>query len=374
MAEQLSQMDILHGTSYLVRKFKNRSITIDEILEEEGGLNADEIRFIKLIWNAHTTKGNIYLSDELVNGKLTPNENGNDETSMALLRINLHCHTRLKIEKVNSSHELVQEYMKIAPNTFNVYARKRAFFIIPISKYGAMLTAAIPRCGDKWWNCFIKAEQLSAMYSDYKDFSDEHDLSNIVCNLPENEKIKKIATTIKYAESSFHQLAKFLGFSKSEINLIDLYSDYTYYDEWIYLSNDKIRNVLPDKIDISKVDEYVENVLASNFNSEIDFKQIDASDPLVKKDTEDNIENIVKKHFIVSCDAYKCMLIMANNDRGREVRRSILKVENFTKKAREYDRICMQNEIDRLQNIQIPLINDLASMKTNLKRIQQNLK
>ena len=119
-------------------------------------------------------------------------------------------------------------------------------------------------------------------------------------------------------------LAKMIGFSEEEINMISVYWNPVFNGSWIYLSDEMILEYLTNETGKYAIKNFYDRILLSQYEREIDYKEISAEHDLVKngwlKTTTENSTRKPahnKKYYCVTGEAYKCMLMSSKTTKGK---------------------------------------------------------
>ena len=107
----------------------------------------------------------------------------------------------------------------------------------------------------------------------------------MLSNLNINDMLKKY----NYTEVSNQQLAEHLNFSEEEQKMIELFWEPAFNGSWIYLNDEIILSQLTnEKGKNSLYNFYTRVLLTEDYKENVDYKQINKDDELIKEYLEEN--------------------------------------------------------------------------------------
>ena len=157
-------------------------------------------------------------------------------------------------------------------------------------------------------------------------------------------------------------LARLSGFNDDEINMLTLYWQPCFNNSWIYLSDELILENLTNETKKQAITNFYERILIPTYEEVIDYQQVLADNELVKfhYSLKSNEELKAKpgnrkKYYIVTGEAYKCMLMASRAKKGKETRKYYIKVEKLAMAMKDYMFEYVKREQDKI--IALKLVN-----------------
>jgi phage anti-repressor protein len=150
-----------------------------------------------------------------------------------------------------------------------------------------------------------------------------------------------------------YEFAKIAGFNDTEIKMIKMFWNPVFNQSWIYLSDEMILEYLTNENKESAIANFYRRILLPNYQEEIDYQEVSSNNDLVKSYLSNLAnENKVKpsnrkKYYIVSGEAYKCMLMASKCKKGKEIRMYYIKVENLARQMKDYIMALLKQENDK---------------------------
>ena len=116
--------------------------------------------------------------------------------------------------------------------------------------------------------------------------------------------------------------------------MLTLYWQPCFNNSWIYLSDELILENLTNETGKDAIINFYKRIMIPTYEDELDYKQVSADNELVKFHSprlanEKNKPGNRKKYYLVTGEAYKCMLMASRSKKGKDVRKYYLKVEKL---------------------------------------------
>jgi hypothetical protein len=162
------------------------------------------------------------------------------------------------------------------------------------------------------------------------------------------------------------KLAEIANFTPKEISMLKLFWNPCFNSTWIYLSDEIILNFLTNEVNKDAINNFIRQVLITNYENEIDYLQVDKNHDLVKSCSlnltskngtclQVNIEKTKrvasnKKYYIVSGECFKNLLMQSRCEAGKETRKYYLKVEQLSRLMYSYISELKDKKIENEEN------------------------
>jgi hypothetical protein len=139
------------------------------------------------------------------------------------------------------------------------------------------------------------------------------------------------------------QLAQLAGFNDNEVKMLTMFWNPIFNQSWIYLSDEMILKYLTNETKKDAITDFYRRILIPTYQEGIDYKEVSIENELVKSCSANlpNKNSKVKpahnkKYYIVSGEAYKCMLMASKSNKGKETRYYYIKVETLARCMKDY--------------------------------------
>ena len=150
-----------------------------------------------------------------------------------------------------------------------------------------------------------------------------------------------------YSEPSNVNLAKHIGFTDSEMNMLKMFWEPAFNGNWIYLSDEIILEQMTNENSKDSLQNFYNRVLLTDdYVEEVDYKKISKNDDLVKnyessgssnlKNQKNKIKQTTKKYYAVTGETYKDLLQKSANKKGKTTRKYYRKVEQLAIFMKDY--------------------------------------
>ena len=151
----------------------------------------------------------------------------------------------------------------------------------------------------------------------------------------------------EYKEPNIDIIAKYNGFTDTELDMLKIFWSDNFNENWIYLSDEMILTNMTNETKKNALTHFYERVLFTNFTIDVDYKEIKMNNELIKKYNEvsgsPNLENqknkvkmTTKKYYAVTGETYKELLIKSANKKGKEARQYYIKIEKLAMFYQKY--------------------------------------
>ena len=161
---------------------------------------------------------------------------------------------------------------------------------------------------------------------------------NIICKARKPYKMSIVDALVKfeYKSPSNVDLAKHIGFTDAELQMLNMFWEPTFNKGWIYLSRQMILDM-----GYKKISDFYNDTLRLNYTENIDYKEVDENHELVSFYIENvnadrsAFKNIVhkrgkaQKYYIITGTTYKKMLMKCRTKKGNDICNYYLKVEDL---------------------------------------------
>jgi hypothetical protein len=201
----------------------------------------------------------------------------------------------------------------------------------------------------------------------------EADQGTQLSNIKEQNFKLELSAVIQTALESKEQLseldlARLSGFTEDECNMLIIYWKPCFNNSWIYLSDELILENLTNETKKDAIRHFYERILISNYEDGIDYQQVLvdnelvkfwwASSPVLATDKPRSRPAHNKKYYLVTGEAYKCMLMASRAEKGKQTRKYYIKVESLARTMKDYifEYTNREKELQfQLQQLQIQL-------------------
>jgi phage anti-repressor protein len=159
------------------------------------------------------------------------------------------------------------------------------------------------------------------------------DITDELINIYENNLNNEGITIGKFVAE------KYCNFNQIELGFIDKFWQNAFNDQWMYLSKEMVIN------DFGYIDkkymmrDFYKRVLLSNFTVNEDYNEVNKEyiTNLMGKIAHQNTiplqGGINKKYYMISGECYKNLLMLVKTDKGKQIRKYYIKIENLSKKT-----------------------------------------
>ena len=158
------------------------------------------------------------------------------------------------------------------------------------------------------------------------------DITNELINIYENDLNNEGITIGKFVAE------KYCNFNQTELGFIDKFWQNAFNDQWMYLSKEMVINDFGYIDSKDMMVNFYKRVFLCNFVINEDYREVNLE--YIKKFLVKNDESKLsvsgggnKKYYIISGECYKNLLMLVKTDKGKQIRKYYIKIENLSKKT-----------------------------------------
>lgn len=325
---------------------------VEEFLDEEKYI------LLQLIWAPAFENSKFYLYDNFIMKFLT-NDMSTGWLSNFLRRILENNYTRnVDYEIVEFEHPLVQSHIDFVHSLDRTVDR-----ITKIGNKRYVIVSA--SCMKQLLMRSKKAESRYALdlVERINKFKTEFDhRKNMQLTLIQNTKDNEIIPFLQHFDGinlpTDIDMARIAKFDEREVRWLEYFWQPTFNESMIYLSDDFIKEHLTNDKSKDWLRNFLHRILEPNYEIRTDYDYVEFEHDLVQffknnirsyggtSDTITKINN--KKYPIVTGECLKTLLMTANTQSGKEIRRIYIKIEKLVKiyrKCNDYIRNILTEEL-----------------------------
>ena len=148
----------------------------------------------------------------------------------------------------------------------------------------------------------------------------------------------------EYKEPTIDIIAKYNGFTDTELDMLKMFWDPVFNDGWLYLS----KIIITDIMGYKKVSDFYNTILRMDYIKNIDYKEINKDSELIKLNIE--IPNAIlkslgkskhtggkaQKYYAITGETYKKMLMKCRTKKGDSICNYYIKIEKLAMFYQKY--------------------------------------
>ena len=148
----------------------------------------------------------------------------------------------------------------------------------------------------------------------------------------------------EYKEPNIDIIAKYNGFTDTELDMLKMFWDPVFNDGWLYLS----KIIITDIMGYKKVSDFYNTILRMDYIKNIDYKEINKDSELIKLNIE--IPNAIlkslgkskhtggkaQKYYAITGETYKKMLMKCRTKKGDSICNYYIKIEKLAMFYQKY--------------------------------------
>ena len=148
----------------------------------------------------------------------------------------------------------------------------------------------------------------------------------------------------EYKEPNIDIIAKYNGFTDTELDMLKMFWDPVFNDGWLYLSPVKITDIMG----YSQISSFYKDTLRMDYIENIDYKEIDKDSELIKLNIEipnggeppfknqTHKRGKAQKYYAITGETYKKMLMKCRTKKGNDICNYYIKIEKLAMFYQKY--------------------------------------
>ena len=134
----------------------------------------------------------------------------------------------------------------------------------------------------------------------------------------------------EYKEPTIDIIAKYNGFTDTELDMLKIFWSDNFNEHWIYLSDEMILNYMTNETGRMSLTNFYKQVLFTDFTIDVNYKEIKKDDDLIKKYDEvfsslnlinqkNKVTSNRKKYYAVTGETYKELLKIGSFRKTKQI-------------------------------------------------------